>query len=113
MVSAATRGEAEHLSDDLSILAEPHRLLVLRHLRRGPRSAGSLARAIGVPPSLASHHLTVLVRAGLVTRRREGHYVCYAVEHAALTRVYALLGRMTGLTGAAAEEVRRAVGEPC
>jgi len=112
MVSAIVQGEAEQLSEALSILAEPHRLLVLRQLRRGPCSAGALARAIGVPSSLASHHLSALVRVGLVTRRRSGHFICYAVDHDGLQKVYQHLGRMTGLTGAAAEAARTA-GQPC
>ena len=113
MVSTIVQGEAERLSGELSILAEPHRLLVLRQLRRGPCSAGALARAIGVPASLASHHLSALVRAGLVTRRRSGHYVCYAVDHDGLQEVYRHLGRMTGLIGAAAAEAARTADQPC
>jgi DNA-binding transcriptional ArsR family regulator len=112
MVSLIVQGEAERLSEALAILAEPHRLLVLRQLRRGPCSAGALARAVGVPASLASHHLAALVRVGLVTRRRSGHYICYAVDHDGLQEVYRHLGRMTGLIGAAAEAAGRA-GQPC
>jgi DNA-binding transcriptional ArsR family regulator len=112
MVSLIVQGEAERLSEALAILAEPHRLLVLRQLRRGPCSAGALARAVGVPASLASHHLAALVRVGLVTRRRSGHYICYAVDHDGLSEVYRHLGRMTGLIGAAAEAAGRA-GQPC
>jgi DNA-binding transcriptional ArsR family regulator len=103
VVSAVTRRETEQLCADLGVLAEPHRLLVLRHLRRGARSAGFLAQAVGMPPSLASHHLSVLVDAGLVTRRREGHFICYAVNHQAVRDVYQRLGRLAGATGAAAE----------
>ncbi len=49
MVSAVTQKEASQLSDHLAVIAEPHRLLILRHLRRGPRSAGYLARALDDP----------------------------------------------------------------
>ncbi|MHB8342352.1 MAG: ArsR/SmtB family transcription factor [Mycobacteriales bacterium] len=102
MVSTATRQDAEEAARDLAVLAEAHRLLVLRHLRRGPRSAGFLAEAIGMSPSLASHHLAVLIEAGLVTRQHKGNYVCYATDHSRLRALYDRLGRLAGATGVAA-----------
>ncbi len=112
MVTALTRSEAERLSGELGVLAEPHRLLVLRHLRRGARSAGFLAQAVGMPPSLASHHLSVLADAGLVTRRRKGHFVCYAANRQAVKELYQRLGRLAGATGAAVDAMP-AVDDPC
>ena len=111
MVTAATRSEAERLSEDLGVLAEPHRLLVLRHLRRGARSAGFLAHAIGMPPSLASHHLSVLAEAGLVTRRRKGHFICYAANREAVKELYRRLGRLAGASGAAVDAMP--ADDPC
>lgn len=113
MVSALTRSEAEQLSHDLGVLAEPHRLLVLRHLRRGARSAGFLAQAVGMEPSLASHHLAVLADAGLVTRRRKGHFICYAADRDRVREMYRRLGRLAGATGAAVDTVVPAVDDPC
>ncbi len=112
MVTALTRSEAERLSDELGVLAEPHRLLVLRHLRRGARSAGFLAQAVGMPPSLASHHLSVLADAGLVTRRRKGHFVCYAADRQAVKELYQRLGRLAGATGAAVDAMPP-IDDPC
>lgn len=113
MVTAPTRNEAERLSDDLSVLAEPHRLLVLRHLRRGARSAGFLAQAVGMPPSLASHHLSVLADAGLVTRRRKGHFICYAANRPAVKDLHQRLGRLAGATGAAVDSLPASADNPC
>ncbi len=113
MVTAVTRSEAERLSDELGVLAEPHRLLVLRHLRRGARSAGFLAQAVGMEPSLASHHLAVLADAGLVTRRRKGHYICYAANRDRFKELYQKLGRLAGATGAAVESLAPGVDDPC
>ena len=75
MVSAVTQQEAGRLSDDLAVIAEPHRLLMLRHLRRGPRSAGYLAKALDLPQPLAAYHLSVLLQAGLITKRKAGRWV--------------------------------------
>lgn len=114
MVSTLTRHQAEQVSVDLAVIAEPHRLLVLRHLRRGARSAGFLATAIGMSPSLASHHLAVLAEAGLVTRRQKGHYVCYAADRARVRELYRRLGVLTGLSGpAATEPASLKADDPC
>ena len=113
MVSAVTRAEAVAVSDELAVLAEPHRLLALRHLRRGARSAGFLASALGISPSLASHHLGVLVDAGLVTRQAKGHFVCYSADHERVRELHGRLGRLAGLTGAVADEARRRADDPC
>ncbi|MDQ6650041.1 MAG: metalloregulator ArsR/SmtB family transcription factor [Actinomycetota bacterium] len=114
MVSAVARKSAERVSADLGVLAEPHRLLVLRHLRRGARSAGFLAQAIGMSPSLASHHLAVLVSAGLVTRRQKGQFVCYAADRDRVRDLYRRLGQLAGAVGpAAADPAALAADDPC
>ncbi len=113
MISIGVQEQAEQVSADLSVLAEPHRLLILRQLRRGPRSAGDLARAVGIAPSLASHHLSVLDNGGLVSRRRVGHYVCYAAEHQRIRALYERLGKLAGASGAAGEAARARPNDPC
>lgn len=87
--------EAGQLAADLAVLAEPHRLLVLGELRGGPRSAGSLAKATGMAPSLASHHLAVLLRAELVSRWREGSFVYYTLNHRRAGEIQEALARLT------------------
>jgi DNA-binding transcriptional ArsR family regulator len=113
MVSTITRNEAERLASDLSVLAEPHRLLVLRHLRRGARSAGFLAEAVGMQSSLASHHLTVLLDAGLVKRHRKGHFLCYTANRVAVRELYRRLGKLAGTTGAVAAAGTSNSHDPC
>ncbi|HMJ96733.1 MAG TPA: winged helix-turn-helix domain-containing protein, partial [Thermoleophilaceae bacterium] len=58
----------------LEALLGHQRALILRHLDR-PTSPGRLAEALIAVPSAASHHLTVLERAGLVERERQGRNV--------------------------------------
>lgn len=96
MVSSFSRRQAERISRTLAVLGEPHRLQMLRWLRRGPRTAGFLAKAIGVSPSLASHHLSVLVDSGLVTRRQVGTFVCYASDRTKVKLLHSELGRLAG-----------------
>lgn len=113
VISSQSRQQAERLSSALAALAEPHRLLILRQLRRGPRSAGNLARALGIAPSLASHHLTALVDAGLVSRRRSGSFVCYTADTTRVRDLHDRLGVLAGATGAASDHAAQVAAEPC
>lgn len=111
MVTVFSRREMERISHTLGVLAEPHRLQMLRWLRRGPRTAGYLAQAVGVSPSLASHHLSVLADSGLITRRQVGTFVCYSANR---PRVEALNQELERLVGALLpdEEISEA-SAPC
>jgi len=111
MSSAVTRNEAGTLSDDLSVIAEPHRLLMLRHLRRGPRSAGYLARAVDMPQPLAAYHLSILLGAGLVTKTRKGNFSCYAADRDRVKDLYRRMGRLVGASGAVSEGLP--ADDPC
>jgi Family of unknown function (DUF5937)/Helix-turn-helix domain len=63
--------------DALATLLGRRRAQVLLELDR-PASTLDLARRMGVSAGSVSEHLTVLRRAGLVSRRREGRRVIYA-----------------------------------
>ena len=69
----------------LNALAHPVRLRLLRTLARGPHTTSELAQAWDLTPPEVSRHLAVLRRAGLLTSRRRGRYVHYAVDLPALT----------------------------
>jgi len=64
----------------LEALAHPVRLRLLRTLVRGPHTTGELAHAWRLSPPEVSRHLAVLRRAGLLSARRRGRYVHYAVN---------------------------------
>ncbi|MFC5177721.1 helix-turn-helix domain-containing protein [Nocardioides taihuensis] len=51
-------------------LADPARLRVVDHLALGDASASELQALLAMPSNLLAHHLGVLERAGLLTRRR-------------------------------------------
>jgi DNA-binding transcriptional ArsR family regulator len=113
VTSAITLHEVERLSEELSALAEPHRLLILRHLRRGRRTVGFLARACEMTQPLTSHHLAVLLEVGLVTRERRGPFTCYAADTRRVREVHRRLGRIAGAEGAAADAAARLADNPC
>jgi DNA-binding transcriptional ArsR family regulator len=110
MHPTGTRRRAASVSEQLAVLAEPNRLMILRHLRRGDQYAGRLAQALGISASLASHHLAALVDSGLVDRRQRGAFVCFAANREALVTLHGELGL---LMGAVVPDEARAVAEPC
>lgn len=58
-------------------LADPYRRELLRRLATGPRTVGELAAPLPISLVAVSKHLTVLERAGLVSRTRQGrHRLC-------------------------------------
>lgn len=67
----------ERRDDALESLLGRRRAQVLLELDR-PASTLGLAQRMGVSPGSVSDHLTILRRAGLVMRRREGRRVIYA-----------------------------------
>lgn len=70
------------LDRTLAALADPDRRRTIDLLRAGPRRAGELAQAIGLPAPAMSRHLRVLRQSGLV---QESH-----PEFDARVRIYAL-----------------------
>jgi ArsR family transcriptional regulator, arsenate/arsenite/antimonite-responsive transcriptional repressor len=91
----------------LGAIAHEHRLAVYRMLvERGPDGlpAGMIAERLGVPPSSLTFHLQHLLHAGLVTQRRLGRQLIYAVDFAV----------MNGLLGYLAENCcGRGAGAAC
>ncbi|MBV9323777.1 MAG: winged helix-turn-helix transcriptional regulator [Chloroflexi bacterium] len=70
------------LDRTLAALADPDRRRAIDLLREGPRRAGDLAQAIGLPAPAMSRHLRVLRESGLV---EESH-----PEFDARVRIYSL-----------------------
>ena len=58
-------------------LGHGHRLELLELLAQGERSVEALARLTGLSVANASQHLQHLRRAGLVSARKDGHFVLY------------------------------------
>jgi ArsR family transcriptional regulator len=61
-------------------LGEPNRLRLFRALQLKERCVSDLVNQEGLPQPLVSHHLSVLVRAGLVRARRQHGFTLYAID---------------------------------
>ena len=60
-------------------LADPKRLMIIHHLRDGPKSVSELAEIAGLKQSNASQHIGVLRRAGVIKPQRDGNTVYYSL----------------------------------
>jgi DNA-binding transcriptional ArsR family regulator len=75
------------------LLAEPMRLRILLQLEKGECAAGEIARAIGGNQPNVSRHLQALYQGGVITRRRDGNTVFYAIADPAILGICDLMCR--------------------
>ena len=68
-------------------LSDPTRIEIVQMLSHGERCVCELQAALAVAQSRLSFHLKTLKAAGLVTDRREGRWVFYALDRAALDAI--------------------------
>lgn len=61
----------------LKVLAEPHRLAILKLLFTGPKYVREINASLPIEQSLLSHHLKVLRQEGFVESQRTGKVVQY------------------------------------
>ena len=67
-------------SNAFKALADPTRREILRLLRQGEMTAGDLAERFDMTKPTMSHHFAVLKEADLLTSRREGQTIWYALN---------------------------------
>jgi DNA-binding transcriptional ArsR family regulator len=70
---------AGEVSEILKAIANPHRLLIMCKLIDDEVSVGALAEELGVRDAVASQHLSILRRSGIVATRREGQTIYYKI----------------------------------
>ena len=81
-VNEALEAELRDLHERVcKAISDPKRLLIISVLRDGELSVGEIAETLGVSQSNASQHLAVLRERGIVTTRRAGTNVYYALRN--------------------------------
>ena len=92
-------------------LSDPTRREILRLLGRGEMTAGTLAERFEVSAPTMSHHFATLKEADLITSRREGTTIYYAlnttVMQDVLTWAMDLIGAANGATDSKSKRMRR------
>lgn len=101
-------------------LSDATRLEILHLLSSGERCVCELTDALDAAQSRLSFHLKTLKDADLVTDRREGRWVYYALNPDTISSIEALVGSMGGMTAVPAARIASSrrlkvsrVGECC
>jgi ArsR family transcriptional regulator len=72
-------------------LADPNRIMILYELSAGSKNVSELCVNLDVPQPMASRHLKILRERGMVTYRRKGTVVQYALADDRLIKALDLL----------------------
>jgi DNA-binding transcriptional ArsR family regulator len=91
MDPAKLTAAADEASEFLKSLASPVRLRILCMIIGRECSVGELADAMGVRQSVASQHLALLRKDGLVASRRDGQTIWYSLADERVVRVMELM----------------------
>lgn len=67
------------------VFSHPARLEILCHLKDGEKSFGQLQAATGLSKANLSQHLGILRDRGVITARREGQHMHFAVANPKIT----------------------------
>jgi len=92
--AALSRPISEIKAELFKALAHPARIRVLELLAEGERSVGEIQPLVGIESSHLSQQLGVLRRAGLVSTRKEGSSVIYAIRDPQLVDLLAVAKRI-------------------
>ena len=91
---ATTMHDLDTLTARFKALSDPIRLRILDRLRGGERCVCELTDVLDAGQSLLSFHLRVLKDAGLVTDRREGRWMHYALSPEVVAEIGEFLGAL-------------------
>jgi DNA-binding transcriptional ArsR family regulator len=70
---------ADLIAERFRVLGEPMRIRLLDALREEPATVQGLQAATGASQQNVSKHLGVLLRSGLLSRRKEGNFSLYSI----------------------------------
>ena len=93
-MSDASAPVFEVKADLFRALAHPARIRALEVLAEGERSVSELQPEVGIESSHLSQQLAVLRRAGLVTTRKDGTAVYYAIKDPTLVELLAVARKL-------------------
>lgn len=77
----------EFRAEILKALGQPTRVKIIDFLREGERCVCEIFPAIGEEQSNTSRHLNMMLAAGVLSRRKDGLKIYYAIKHPAILEV--------------------------
>lgn len=91
-----TKKSLDLIAERFRVLGDPLRLRLLHLLADSELSVGALVEASGTSQANVSKHLRILLRAGLVERRKEGLLAYYRVADSSIFQLCDLVcGRLS------------------
>ena|GEM_PF-1224783 len=91
----------KRIAECLRVLAHPQRLALVELILRREKTVGELAEAVEIPRHVASAHLNLMRRCGILDVRREGRKAFYFVPRPDVREMLARilsLGAAKGVT---------------
>jgi len=77
----------EAVSNYFALLSEPTRLRILHSICRDEKSVSQIVAETGATQTNVSRHLSMLYRAGALSRRKDGNFTYYGVRDSALVEI--------------------------
>ena len=96
-------------ADILKALAQPTRLKIIDFLREGERCVCEIFPAIGEEQSNTSRHLNMMLAAGVLSRRKDGLKIYYAIKHPEVLDVVDIVTRIVKQEISGRHELLKAV----
>jgi DNA-binding transcriptional ArsR family regulator len=88
----------EAAAECLKVLAHPHRLRMIQMLLQSRYTVGELAESCGIPSHMASEHLRLMQRCGLMTSEKAGRIAYYQITEPHLANIMACIEERFGGT---------------
>lgn len=86
----------EQAAECLRTVAHPHRLRMIQLMLDGEHTVGELAQACEIAPHMASEHLRLMKRCGLLVSDRDGRKTYYRVAEPHLASIMACVEERFG-----------------
>ena len=84
----------EYRAEILKAIAQPTRLKIVDFLRDGERCVCEIFPAISEEQSNTSRHLNMMLSAGVLSRRKDGLKIYYAIKHPEILEVMDIVTRI-------------------
>ena len=84
----------EYRAEILKSLGQPTRLKIIDFLRDGERCVCEIFPAIAEEQSNPSRHLNMMLSAGVLSRRKDGLKIYYAIKHPEILEVMDIVTRI-------------------
>jgi ArsR family transcriptional regulator len=88
-MSSPAEANIEKQTQFFKALGHPARLLIMNLIKSKPRHGEELALILMLNPATVSHHLSILVKAGLLKSKKEQYYQVYSMEGSLLKNTLA------------------------